>query len=111
MLRKRSQLSVSWADNFKGRPILRQRLSHWAVNAIVMCYKDKNVQSPPGLRAHSTRGMATSWALFKGVSIQDICAAESWASPHTFVRYYRLDVTEPSLAHSVLDVEAAHETS
>ena len=25
-----------------------------------------------------------------------------WASPHTFVRFYLLDVTGPSVAHSVL---------
>lgn len=35
---------------------------------------------PPGLQAHSTRGMATS--LFKGISLQDICSAENWSSPH-----------------------------
>ncbi|XP_058624268.1 interferon-induced very large GTPase 1-like [Onychostoma macrolepis] len=28
--------------------------------------------------------MAVSWALFKGVSIKDICATAGWASPHTF---------------------------
>lgn len=70
----------------------------------LMCYKNTNLLPPPGLRAHSTRGMATSWALFKGVFIQDICAVGSWLSPHTFVKYYRLDVTESSLAHSVLGV-------
>ncbi|CAM4492239.1 unnamed protein product [Leuciscus chuanchicus] len=37
-----------------------------------------------------------------GVPLQDICSAASWASPHTFERYYRLDVTRTSVAHSVL---------
>ena len=31
-----------------------------------------------------------------------ICAVVSWASPHTAVRFYRLDVTATSVAHSVL---------
>ncbi len=48
--------------------------------------------------------MATSWALFRGISIQEICAAASWSSPYTFACFYRLDVTELSLAHSVLGV-------
>ncbi|XP_055053994.2 uncharacterized protein [Misgurnus anguillicaudatus] len=103
-IRKNNQLFVSWADTHKGKPISRQRLSHWVVEAIILSYNSRGLTPPAGLRAHSTRGMATSWALFKGVSVQDICAAASWASPHTFVRFYRLDVTEPSLAHSVLSV-------
>ncbi|XP_052006407.1 uncharacterized protein LOC127660311 [Xyrauchen texanus] len=105
-LRKSNQLFVSWADSFKGKPISRQRLSHWMVEAIVLCYNSMNMEPPVGLRAHSTRGMSTSWALFKGISIQEICAAASWSSPHTFIRFYRLDVTEPSLAHSVLGVSS-----
>lgn len=78
----------------KGKPISRQCLSHWVMGLGPL----------EGLRAHSTRGMATSMALFKGVSVQNICAALNWASPHTYVRFYRLDITEPSLAHSVLNV-------
>lgn len=31
------------------------------------------------VHAHSTTGLATSWALFKGVSIQEMCAAARWA--------------------------------
>ncbi len=46
----------------------------------------------------------TCLALFKGVSFQDIFAAACCASPHTIVRFYRLDVTEPLLAHSILSV-------
>ncbi|XP_039529209.1 uncharacterized protein LOC120480253 [Pimephales promelas] len=102
--RKSDQLFVSWAPPHLGSPISKQRLSHWVVDAITMAYKAKGVQPPRGIRAHSTRGLATSWALFRGVSLQDICSAASWASPHTFVRYYRLDVTSTSVAHSVLGV-------
>ena len=75
-LRKSDQLFVSWA------PRLPQ----------------------VGLQAHSTRGMAASWALFRGVSIQAICDAASWASPMTFVRFYSLEVTVPPVAHAVLNV-------
>lgn len=102
--RKSNQLFVSWAPSHRGRALTRQRLSHWVVEAIVLAYESRGLQPPEGLRAHSTRGMATSWALFKGTSVRDICAAASWASPHTFIRFYRLDVTEASLAHSVLSV-------
>ncbi|KAK5928475.1 hypothetical protein CgunFtcFv8_013535 [Champsocephalus gunnari] len=86
----------------KGKPVTKQRLSHWIVEAIALAYTSQNLQAPSGLRAHSTRGLATPWALFKGVSIQDICAAASWSSPLTFVRFYRLDVSAPSVTRAVL---------
>ncbi|KAL6479143.1 hypothetical protein MHYP_G00125760 [Metynnis hypsauchen] len=90
-----------------GKPLSRQRLSHWIVEAIALAYKCKGSQLPEGLRAHSTRGMATSWALFRGVSVLDLCTAASWASGNTFVRFYRLDVTGPSLVHAVLGDDAS----
>lgn len=108
--RKSDQLFVSWASPHKGRPLSRQRLAHWIVEAIALAYSCKGSQAPPGLRAHSTRGVATSWALFRGVSVQDICAAASWATPHTFVRFYRLDVAQSSLAQAVLDSGASGST-
>ncbi|XP_034065716.1 uncharacterized protein LOC117542252, partial [Gymnodraco acuticeps] len=95
------QLFISGANPQKGKPVTRQRLSHWIVEAIALAYTSQGLQAPTGLRAHSTRGLATSWALFKGVSIQDICAAASWSSPLTFVRFYRLDVSAPSVARAV----------
>ncbi len=51
-----------------------------------------NSNSPLSLRAHSTRGVASSQALFRGVPLEDICVAAGWSSPHTFVRFYNLDV-------------------
>lgn len=100
--RKSEQLFVSWAPPHRGKPITKQRLSHWIVGAITLAYISKGLQPPSGLRAHSTRGMAASWALFEGTPVEDICAAANWATPHTFVRFYRLDVTAPTLSHTVL---------
>ncbi len=84
--------------------ISKQRLSHWLIEAISLAYESRVVRTPGGLRAHSTRGMAASWALFKGVPLQDICAIASWASPHMFSRYYRLDVIQTPVVHSDLRV-------
>lgn len=84
-LRKSKQLFISWANSHRGKPISRQRLSHWV---IILCYNSLALELPEGVRAHSTRDMAISWALFK----------------YTFVQFYRMDVMELSLAHSVLSV-------
>ncbi len=75
--RKSNQLFISWAPSHKGRALTHQRLSHWMVEAIILVYESHGLQPLERLRAHSTRGMATSWALFKGTSVRDICAAVS----------------------------------
>ena len=55
------------------------------------------------VKAHSTRSVAASTALLKGVSVEDICAAASWSSPGPFVRFYMLDMSRGSLGNSVLE--------
>ena len=76
-----------------------------------MAYSSVSAQPPVGLRAHSTRGVSASWALYKGISVQDVCMAASWSSSSTFARFYNLDVSEPSVAHAVLDVASGRSRS
>lgn len=66
------------------KPFSSQHLSHWIVETIEFTNTSMGLYSPMGLRAHSMRGMASSWALFKGISIGDMCATASWASPLFF---------------------------
>ena len=103
-IRSSSQLFVSWGPRTRGKPITKVRLSQWLVEAISLAYTSKGLQPPVGLRAHYTRSMSASWALCRGVSIQDVCAAASWASPSTCCSFYSLDVADSSLAHAVLGV-------
>jgi hypothetical protein len=57
--------------------------------------------------AHSTRGVTASWAPLRGVPLDEIGAAASWASSCTFSRYYRVNVAPPSAVGStVLGVAA-----
>ena len=86
--RKADQLFVSWSGPHKGKPITKQRLSHWVVEAITLAYSLKGLEAPVGLHVHSRRGIATSWALFKGVSLQEVCESASWDSPTTRVQRY-----------------------
>lgn len=56
------------------------------METIKLAYSVKGQLLPANLRAHSTRGMAASWALFKGIK--------------QFVKLYKLDdkkVGEPAL--------------
>ncbi|XDV27979.1 hypothetical protein PO909_031413 [Leuciscus waleckii] len=100
--RQSEQLFVSFGGRAKGLATSKQSLSRWIVDAIAMAYRSKNLHCPLGVRAHSTRGMASSWAWSRGVSLNDICMSAGWASPSTFIRYYNLEV--PALQAKLLSV-------
>ncbi len=90
--RKSPQLLICFGAGRRGLATSKQRISHWVRDAISLAYEARELPSPLSLRAHSTRGVASSQALFRGVPLEDICVATGWSSPHTFVRFYNLDV-------------------
>jgi hypothetical protein len=98
--RESEQLFVSFSNRAKGRPVTKQSISRWIVEAIALAYSSLGLQCPIGVRAHSTRGIASSWAWSSGVSISEICGAAGWSSPSTFMRFYNQDV--PALQTRVL---------
>ncbi len=90
--RKSPQLLICFGAGRRGLATSKQRISHWVRDAISLAYEAWNLPSPLSLRAHSTRGVASSQALFRGLPLEDICVAAGWSSMHTFVRFYNLDV-------------------
>ena len=54
------------------------------------------------VRAHDTRRLASSWALFNGAPVKDILQAAHWACENTFTSFYLKDVLwgEESFARS-----------
>ena len=85
-----------------------QRLPHWVVDTIPHAYEPVATPLPSGLRRHSTRSISTSWAALRGVPLETICAAASWASSGTFSSFYRVNVTTPhSLGVVLLPSSAA----
>ncbi len=89
---KSPPLLICFGAGRRGLATSKQRISHWVRDAISLAYEVRNLPSPLSFRAHSTRGVASSQALFRGVPLEDICVAAGWSSPHTFVRFYNLDV-------------------
>ncbi len=98
--RHTEQLFVSFGNRTKGHPVTKQRFSKWIVDAVMLAYSSLGLQCPIGVRAHSTRGIASSWAWSSGVSITEICTTAGWATPSTFARFYNLDI--PALQARVL---------
>ncbi len=90
--RKSPQLLVCFGAGRRGLATSKQRISHWVRDAISLAYEARNLPSPLSLRAHSTRGVASSQALSRGVPLEDICVVAGWSSLHTFVEFYNLDV-------------------
>ncbi len=90
--RTSEQLFVCYGGQQKGNAVYKQRMAHWIVDAITLAYEAQGVPCPLRLRAHSTRGVASSWVLARGASLADICRAAGWATPNTFARFYSLRV-------------------
>ena len=65
-------------------------ISRWIVEAIKSVGPDALVSVKP--RAHDTRGLSTSWALFNGASIDQITKAAYWSNPNSFISCYLRDV-------------------
>ncbi|KAL0147058.1 hypothetical protein M9458_057582, partial [Cirrhinus mrigala] len=90
--RRSEQLFVCFGGQHKGNAVSKQRLAHWVVDAISLAYESQGEPCPLGVRAHSTRSVASSYALAHGASLADICRAAGWATPNTFARFYNLRV-------------------
>ena len=102
--RATNQLFVSYGGGVRRKAVARASLSRWIVDAIKLAYTSSDTPVPEGLRAHSTRGVASSWAVSRGASLQEICTAANWSSPSTFATFYSLDVASSSVAHAVLGI-------
>ncbi len=91
-VRSYEQLFVCHGGQQKGKAVSKQRLAHWIVEAVALEYQSQGEPCPLGVRAHSTRGVASSHALAHSASLADICRAAGWATLNTFARFYNLCV-------------------
>ena len=71
------------AVNEPHRPVKTQTISSWIVNTIKCAYNEKGK-----FRAHSTRALGPSWALFNGASVKSIMDTADWSKESTFTRFY-----------------------
>ena len=78
-------------------------ISKWIV-AVIRAAGPTALTSRVSLRAHDTRSVSTSWALFSGVSVEEIHKAAYWRSPNSFISFYLRDfpAAEPSLSRAAL---------
>lgn len=98
--RKSGRLLVFFGGKQPGSALTPQRLSGWLRDGTILAYEFASQVPPTGIRAHSTRGTASSVALLR-VSAEDICTAASGTSTSTFTRSYLVDVSAKSAAHAI----------
>ncbi len=81
-VRSSEQLFVCHGGQQKGKAVSKQRLAHWIVEAVALAYQSQGEPCPLGVRAHSTKSVASSHVLAHGASLADICRAAGWATPN-----------------------------
>ena len=87
-IRSSNQLFISSVEPHG--PVSPDTVSRWIVQGIKSGGPEALLSD--SVRAHDTRGISASWALFQGTSMEEILQAAYWASPNTFVSYYLSDV-------------------
>ena len=68
----------------------KDTISRWLVQAIIRAYPRGMPGRAP--KAHDIRSLTSSWALFRGVPIEEILQAAAWKTPNTFISIYLKDV-------------------
>ncbi len=61
-VRSSEQLFVCHGGQQKGKAVSKQRSAHWIVEAVALAYQSQGEPCPLGVRAHSTRSIASSHA-------------------------------------------------
>lgn len=96
--RKTDTLMVIPHGNKRGQAATSHTIASWLVKSIKKAYSMRHMAIPEGIRAHSTRAVATSWAAYCRVSPETICKAATWSSRHTFISHYRVDSAHLAMA-------------
>ena len=105
-VRKSDSLLLTHGGRNPGTALTTQRLAHWLVDGITKAYTLQG-QTAPKLRAHSTRGTATSIAVLAGIDWEVIRQAAVWQGDQTFLKHYYRYTKVRSVADAVL--EQAHD--
>ena len=85
-------LFVCYGAKNKGKKVSKQTIARWLVNTIKAAYASVGKTLPGRVRAHSTRAMSTTTALYQKVPLEEIMRAADWRHRSTFSRHYGLDL-------------------
>ena len=89
---KHDSLFVCYGHRNHCKPVKIRTISGWLVKIIKAAYAAAGKSLHAHVKAHSTRAQASSWALFKGASIEEVMRAADWRCQSTFISHYALDL-------------------
>lgn len=81
------------ALNSPHKPVTTGTISKWIVEVVKFAYSGESLS----VRAHSTRAIAPTWALYNGATTKSILDAADWSSESTFVKHYLRDMEIPEV--------------
>ena len=102
--RRHDQLFLTCKEPFS--PASMDTISRWIVRAI-RAAGNSALMPEATPRAHDTRGVSASWALFAGVGQEEILRAAFWNTPNTFISCYLTDVPASEMAFSQAALSSA----
>lgn len=92
-IRKSNRLFVTYQEN-NHKEASKDSIARWIVSTVQYAYENADKDTLQTVRAHDTRRLSTSWALFNGASASEILKAAHWASETTFTSFYLRDVPD-----------------
>ena len=95
------RLLLTYGGRTPGSALSTQRLAHWLVDGIQLCYTIQGKPAPT-LTAHSTRGTAASVAVLSGAAWDTVRTHAGWSGDVSFLRHYFRHHDVVSVADAVL---------
>lgn len=92
-IRKSERLFVTYKKN-NHVEASKDSVARWIVDTVKYAYQNADSETLQAVRAHDTRKLSTSWALFNGLSAQEILKAAHWSAETTFTSFYLKDVPD-----------------
>lgn len=92
-IRKSNRLFVTYQQS-NHKEASKDSIARWIVSMVRFAYENVELETLKLVRAHDTRRLSTSWALFCGVSADEILRAAHWSSETTFTSFYLKDVPD-----------------
>ena len=85
----------------------KDTIARWIVETVKTVYGLAKEDDFTLARAHDTRALSTSWALFQGVNLNEIMRAAFWSAETTFTTFYMKDVLWDDATFSLATLQTA----
>ena len=97
------QFFVGVGQRTKGKAVTKRTIAGWISDTIAFAYARMGRDVPVKTNAHSTRGVAATWAEFAKCGLPAICQSATWSTSLSFAKHYRLDFAGSRVSTAILE--------